>query len=190
MLFRSGRFAARAQIGSFTVSIRDTTSPVATVGKLASPKKGSTYTFKVVHSDNVAVRAATVGHSDVIVTGPKRFKQAAKLVSKSSKTNAGRIIATYRIVAPGKSWDAADKGVYTITLQRRQVSDTSGNIAAAKKIGKFSYVPLKAKAKKLVKKADVPATNLRRAAAQPAVTPFSTRPIQSHIGESPEPVWA
>jgi hypothetical protein len=46
--------------------------------------------------------------------------------------------ATYQISAPGRAWDNADNGIYTVALQANQVGDTAGNPVAAGALGTFS----------------------------------------------------
>ena len=76
--------------------------------------------------------------SDIRVTGPSNFNQAGSLVSVSSSTNGTPRTATYRIPAPGGSWDAADNGPYSVGLQSSQVADTSGNTALSETLGTFN----------------------------------------------------
>ena len=53
-------------------------------------------------------------------------------------TNGTPRIATYSIAAPGGSWDGADNGTYTISMQADQVVDIDGNAAGAVPLGSFS----------------------------------------------------
>jgi len=47
------------------------------------------------------------------------------------------IRATYRVPAPGGSWDTSDNGVYTIRMLLNQVQDAAGNAIAAGGLGSF-----------------------------------------------------
>ncbi len=47
-------------------------------------------------------------------------------------------MVTYKITAPGGTWNATDTGTYTIGLADHQVSDLSGNFIAASTLGQFS----------------------------------------------------
>src|SRR5581483_1167553 len=98
---------------------------------------GAAYTFTLVFSDNLAIDIASLDGSDIRVTGPRGFDQLAALVSVTPATSGTPRTATYRIAAPGGSWDNADNGTYTLTLQGNQVSDTAGNSAAAGVLGTF-----------------------------------------------------
>jgi hypothetical protein len=47
------------------------------------------------------------------------------------------VTATYRIAAPGSSWDTNESGTYTVALQGSQVSDTNSNAIASTTLGTF-----------------------------------------------------
>ena len=70
-----------------------------------------------------------------LVTGPGNFSQLASLVSVDTAGNGSPRTATYRITAPGGTWDETDGGTYTLALRANQVSDASGNFALAKTLG-------------------------------------------------------
>lgn len=116
----------------------DTTKPTATAS-LADviTSGGTTYTFSVTYSDNVAVERNSLGSTDVRVTGPNSFNELATLISTSPITDGSPIVATYRINAPGGTWNGADNGTYTVSLVGSQVSDTSNNFANATTLDTF-----------------------------------------------------
>ncbi|MDX2230534.1 MAG: PA14 domain-containing protein [Leptolyngbyaceae cyanobacterium bins.349] len=123
----------------FSTTVSDTTAPTAT----ATPANittagGTTYQFAVTYADNVAINAATIDGNDVRVTGPNGFNQLATRVSVNTTGNGTPRTATYRITAPGGTWDSADAGTYTLALQANQISDTSSNFVAAGTLGTFS----------------------------------------------------
>ncbi|MBF2028659.1 MAG: glycoside hydrolase family 55 protein [Oscillatoriales cyanobacterium C42_A2020_001] len=80
---------------------------------------------------------ATLGGSDILVTGPNGFSQPAALVSVSSGTSSNSATATYQINAPGGRWEPNDNGTYTLVLQPNQVSDTSNNFIPTSTLGTF-----------------------------------------------------
>lgn len=96
-----------------------------------------TYTFTVTYSDNVGINTSTIDSTDILVTGPNSFSQIATLVSVNDATNGTPRTATYRINAPGGTWDTGDNGSYTVTLRPNQIRDTSGNEAATASLGNF-----------------------------------------------------
>ena len=104
---------------------------------------GSTYTFTVQYTDNVAVAVSSLDNADVRVTGPNGFSQVATFVSVDTNTDGTPRTATYRINTPGGSWDWRDNGTYTVSMLSGQVRDTSDNFVAAGDLGSFSVtVPL------------------------------------------------
>jgi glucose/arabinose dehydrogenase len=114
----------------------DTTAPTATLA--ASPVTtagGTNYTFTVTYADNQSIDTSTLDSNDVRVTGPGGTTLPVTFVS--SILNGTSRVATYRIAAPGGSWDAADNGTYTVAMQSAQVRDSSGNAVAAGTLGSF-----------------------------------------------------
>jgi hypothetical protein len=117
----------------------DTTPPTATASAANVTTAGATsYTFTVTYADNVSVSVPSLGTGDVRATGPGGFNALATLVSVSSSKNGTPRTATYRLTPPGGSWSAGDNGVYTLALQSAQVTDNSGNPAAARTLGSFT----------------------------------------------------
>ena len=112
-----------------TASVR-----AATITRLG----GKTYTFMVTYRSPLKLKAATIGDWDLEIKGPRGYRQRAKLVWRKPRGNSTTIQAKYIITAPGGTWDKPDKGLYTIFLRNRHVSDLSGNWAVAGKVGKFS----------------------------------------------------
>jgi hypothetical protein len=107
------------------------TAPTVTAGALSS-------SFIVTFTDNLAVARASLGNGDVIATGPGGFSQAATLEGVSPAGDGTPLAATFRITAPGGSWNSADNGSYTLALVAGAVADTAGNQAVAATIGSFS----------------------------------------------------
>ncbi len=118
-------------------STGDTQAPTARLtASNVTVKGGTSQTFTVTYTDNAGINATTLDNSDVRVTGPNNFSQLASLVSSSSSGTSRA--ATYRVNAPGGSWDTADNGAYTVAVQTDQVRDTSGNPVASGTLGSFA----------------------------------------------------
>lgn len=98
---------------------------------------GNSYDFTVTYRDDKAVNIATLDNQDVRVTGPNGFNQLARFVSVDRNSNGTPRQATYRITAPGGSWDSGDNGSYAVNLQANQVTDTDGNKIPAGTLGSF-----------------------------------------------------
>jgi len=75
------------------------------------------YTITVTYADSAGIDFSTLGDSDIYVTGPNGFDEAAFFVSRNGNT------ATYRI--PG--FTATENGTYTIAMTGIKVKDTAGN---------------------------------------------------------------
>ncbi len=132
-------------------TIPDTTPPTAALTNaptLTSPTS-SGYTFTVTYSDNVAVAADSLGAGNLTVTG-NGYTEAATLVSTGLE-NGPTVIATYSVPAPIGGWSAGSDGSYNIALNANQISDTSGNYAAAvADLGNFTVnIPVPATGGKL-----------------------------------------
>ena len=71
------------------------------------------YTFNVAYSQSGSRRSMARNQS-IVVAGPHGYRQSATLVSTTTPS-AGQVTATYSIVPPGGTWNAADNGTYTVT---------------------------------------------------------------------------
>ena len=132
---------AAGLLGSFTVNIvPDTTNPV--VAGFSAPTLAMTgtnvYEFTVIYTDNQAIALASLDNADITVSGPNGFSQVAELVSVNASNDGTPLTATYRITAPGGIWDSDNNGTYQISLNPDEVTDVSGNSAAAAEIGSFA----------------------------------------------------
>jgi hypothetical protein len=96
-----------------------------------------TYTFDVTYSGTTPIDVATLGAGDVRVTGPGGFNQIAEFVGVDMNTNGSPRTATYRITAPGSSFDPSENGTYTIAVEAGQVANTNGHTAGPGAVGSF-----------------------------------------------------
>ncbi|MEA2710136.1 MAG: lysozyme [Phycisphaerales bacterium] len=117
----------------------DTVVPSATYGA-QTPTSGTTFLdFTVTYTDATSgVDFTSLDSSDVYVTGPNGYSQAATLISLDANANGSPRIATYRIAAPGGTWDMADNGTYTVNQNASQVRDVAGGYRAAGLIANFT----------------------------------------------------
>ena len=116
---------------SFTL---DTTPPTAIYGNQIPTNGSSTLDFTVTYADVTStVNTTTFDSSDITVTGPSGFTANAAFVSTAGN------VATYRITAPGGTWDGTDDGLYTISQNANQVKDAAGNARPAGAIGSFTF---------------------------------------------------
>jgi hypothetical protein len=121
-----------ADVGAFE---RDTVPPTASLTSAPNVTTSvTTYTFTVTFADNIAVNVATLGNSNILVTGPGGFSQLATFVSAAPNSNAASLVATYQLTTA----TALANGTYTIAIQANQVADTTGNPVAAGTLGTFT----------------------------------------------------
>src|SRR5207253_11277878 len=129
---------AAADIGAFERS-NNAPSASGTFPNVTTPGAAS-YTLTVTYPDASAVNISTLDNSDIRVTGPNGFNQLATFVSVDVNTNGSPRVATYRITPPGGSWDGADNGTYTVSVEPNQVANTSGFTVPAAAIGGFQVL--------------------------------------------------
>ena len=119
--------------------IPDLAPPKAKLARRIAPKPGTRATpFSVTYSDDMLVNAASIGTGDILIVGPRKQKLVPTLFSRKPAANASALAVTYRIIPPGKRWDAADNGLYTVYLMPKQVSDTAGRLVPRTKLGVFT----------------------------------------------------
>jgi hypothetical protein len=94
-------------------------------------RSGDAHTIAVVYTDDAKLRAKTIGTDDIVVSAPNGPNLAVTGVTLSPDDDAGRIVATYSLAAPGGRWDAADNGTYTVTVKPMQVFDAKQNPVAS-----------------------------------------------------------
>jgi hypothetical protein len=99
----------------------------------AARAKGKSYSFGVNYLDDGQVVPTDLDNSDIVVTGPKGYRRAAKLVSV--KVLSGGIHAVYQVTAPRGGWKRGNNGTYSIVIQNAQIHDASGNAVAAGVLG-------------------------------------------------------
>jgi len=130
--------------GTVQLPAGDQTPPTASLNASSvTTGGGTTHTFTVTYNDDIAVNVSSLDSNDLRVTGPSGFNTLASYISVNPTGNGSPRTATYRINAPGGTWDLNDNGAYTVALQGSQVSDTFGRFAAAATLGTISVnVPL------------------------------------------------
>jgi len=121
----------------------DTVPPTASLGSELPTPGASTFDFTVVYNDaSSLLDSATFGNDDVTVIHPGNTQQAATLIAVGAATPEGSRSVTYRIAAPGGTWDDPDGGTYTVVQNADGVvADVAGNVRAGGTIGTFDFVP-------------------------------------------------
>jgi len=112
---------------------------VATAPNIQTAQLGTTTnTVTVTYKHEVPISFASITNNDIRVTGPNAYDKLGTLKSVVPGSDSTTITATYEIPAAGGTWDAADLGKYTITMEPNQVSDTDGIFVPSGTIGFFS----------------------------------------------------
>jgi hypothetical protein len=137
-----GRALAASEVAALaTPPAPEDTTPPTVSGVVVGPVTAAgndVQTITVTYSDQVAVDGSTLDSSDLLVTGPNGYSQLAVFDSVNAAGNGATRTATYHVAAPGGSWDLADNGTYTLSLQAGQVRDTAGNPVPVGAVGTFS----------------------------------------------------
>jgi hypothetical protein len=120
---------AAGSLGANKAIVVDTTAPSAVFNGEVPIRDATTMDFTITYADANGVDATSFDNSDITVTGPGGYTANATFVGNV----AG--VATYRIPAPGGTWNLADNGNYTITQNATQVKDVANNFRAAGTIG-------------------------------------------------------
>ena len=116
----------------------DTTPPMPTLSVASLTLGGSpSHSCSVSYTDDTAVRLSSLDSTDLVVTGPNGYSNLVEFVGADLPSDGSPITATYSIPAPGGAWDAADNGIYTITLLDDAVEDILNNIAPQTMLGTY-----------------------------------------------------
>ncbi|HKS38448.1 MAG TPA: M12 family metallo-peptidase, partial [Verrucomicrobiae bacterium] len=117
----------------------DFAPPIATLSADGITSGGSSsHSFTVAFTDVSAVRVASLGASDLVVTGPNGYSNIVAFLGVDSASDGTPRTATYAASAPGAAWDAADNGYYFIKLREGEVSDTLNNAMTETDLGGFA----------------------------------------------------
>src|SRR5207253_2932108 len=117
----------------------DTTPPTAALASGTPTNGASTFDFNITYTDPTTnVKVSTLDDLDITVTGPNSFIANATFVGVDVNTNGTPRIATYRINAPGGTWDGFDNGTYSVNQNAGEVGDFLDNMRPAGAIGTFS----------------------------------------------------
>lgn len=116
----------------------DTTAPIATVSAADITLGGAAdVTLTVTYTDNTAVDVSSLDSGDLVVRTPGGAELPVTFLGVDAQTDGSPRITTYRLAAPGGSWEVSDNGSYSVQLVASQVRDASGNFASAGAIGSF-----------------------------------------------------
>jgi hypothetical protein len=114
------------------------TAPAASLGSQTPARGAATFDFTVTYTDSGGslIDPATLGDDDVSVVGPDNTVYTATLLNAG--VGGSPRVVTYRISAPGGTWDSADAGNYSVVQSAGGVADVAGNFRPAGAIGSFN----------------------------------------------------
>ncbi len=98
----------------------------------------SSSAFTVTYTDDQGINVSSLDSNDIRITAPNGFNQLATWLNTSVNTNGTPRQVTYQLNAPGGTWNAADNGTYSITMQTDQVSDTNGSFVQSGLLQSFT----------------------------------------------------
>lgn len=138
---RSGAGAvASSKIFNVALSPQVDTDPPAVQISVANVAAtgGATHVVNVTYNDDSGIDAASIDASDLAVSGPNGPLAVTGVAVRGSGNS---IVATYTVAAPGGSWDFADNGSYTASVQAGSVRDAVGNANVAASQGFSVSIP-------------------------------------------------
>lgn len=116
----------------------DSAPPVAALNVSSITFGGSpSHSCSVTYTDETGVLLASLDSANLLVTGPGAYSSPAEFTGADQLGDALVITGSYSVPAPGGSWDPADNGTYTVTLQDGVVADTLGNSIPETVLGTF-----------------------------------------------------
>jgi len=74
---------------------------------------------------------------DLSLTGPNGYNALSSLVSRVYNSSNNTYTVTYRFLAPGGTWNAADNGDYTLSVRPNEVFDALGRAVPASIIANY-----------------------------------------------------
>src|SRR5262245_47388786 len=137
-----GRLNAKRAIDSPVFAPRaglvNVATPIVTVGG------GADNVITVQYHDRLGIDAASIGEGDIIATrqwGPSDTIPATYVANSTVVSNGGiDVTASYRISAPGGTWDPLDYGVYSLSVVAGQVKNANGLAVPTDSFGAFSVL--------------------------------------------------
>lgn len=117
----------------------DTEPPVASLN-VADITLGNSpsHSCSVTYNDATAVRLSSLDSTDLLVTGPNGYSNLVEFIGADLPMDGSPMTGSYSLPAPGGSWNEADNGTYTITLQEAAVEDTLNNTTPQTTLGTFT----------------------------------------------------
>ncbi len=137
------RVATGGRLNAFGALTIDTIAPRAALSQAIADITTTNIAvqeFQIDYTDNVAINWLSLDGSDLVITSRITGETyTAVLSSVSAQTNGPLLQASYRMDAPGGTWDSLENGTYEVSLRGGQVFDTASppNAGATRVLGTF-----------------------------------------------------
>ena len=118
-------FAGGPSVTDFKISPR---SPVTTTGSMV---------FTVTYFSRIGIDPTSFDNRDLRIAGPNNYVRYATVAGSTSNGNGTQRTVRYKIPAPGRVWDSADNGTYTIRLHGNEVFDILARSSDPTTLGRF-----------------------------------------------------
>ncbi|SDB74467.1 hypothetical protein, partial [Belnapia rosea] len=112
----------------------DTTPPSAAGVAADLSAANQTHTVAVTYSDPSGIALASIGTSDITVTGGTNPVTVTGVTTQGS---GNQVVATYTLASGTDGFTAADNGTYTVALAGGAVTDARGNATTAATLDTF-----------------------------------------------------
>ncbi len=93
--------------------------------------------FQVYYHDKNHIDFGSLSNRNLMITGPNGYSMPALYYGTFGRTTRTDVYVFYAFYPPGGSWDSADNGLYTLTLEPSQISNGQ-NFAAATTLGSLN----------------------------------------------------
>jgi hypothetical protein len=123
-------FVVRTQSGS-----SDTVPPSASGAAADLIAANQVHTVEVTYSDPSGIALASIGTSDITVTGGPNPVTVTGVTTQGS---GNQVVATYTLSSGADGFTTADNGTYTVALASGAVTDTRGNATASATLDTFA----------------------------------------------------
>ncbi|HVJ80824.1 MAG TPA: DUF4214 domain-containing protein, partial [Planctomycetia bacterium] len=134
----SRELGARTDIGATTFDTVSPTAVLSAANNITQAQQNAPLLFSVTYSDDLALRLATFGNDDILVTGPNGFSAYAKAYGVDANADGPIRTVGYYVAVPEGGWQPVHNGTYALTMNSSGVTDPQGNPVAAGTLGTFT----------------------------------------------------
>lgn len=135
----AGKVATDGRINAFKTLELIASAPSATVVNTSNISSEGVLEqiVDIRFTDDSAVDVSSLGDGDVIILAPNGDELPVTFVSSDPNSDAATVTASYRLAAPGGTWDPSENGKYLVRLVANEVLDTEQKSARPVIAGSF-----------------------------------------------------